>query len=154
MIRHLINTIFNQYLTMWPKVEEQNFWNMFYGVLLVLKCISPSSCSWALIVVGRQMGGIYPGPSAASTGCDHWLQTSAFHEGSAIWGQSGGSLTWCVVVHWVQGSGVSWMIYAKYSPQLSFDRGHYTWVIQHSEMVATCAWLGDSQQSQSVSCCC
>ena len=37
------------------------------------------------------MGGIFPGQSAARTGCDHQLPTSTFHGGSAVHEQSGGS---------------------------------------------------------------
>ena len=59
------------------------------------------TCSWALFAIGRSMGGIYPGQSAARTGCDHWLRLSAIHGGSAVQGQGGGALTWSVVAHWV-----------------------------------------------------
>ena len=47
------------------------------------------------------MGEIYPGQSAAGTGCDHLPPTSALCVGSAVQGQGGGGLMWSVAIHWV-----------------------------------------------------
>ena len=47
------------------------------------------------------MGGIYPGQSAARTGCDHLPQISTLHAGSAVLGQGGGAPTWSVAFCWV-----------------------------------------------------
>ena len=45
----------------------------------------------SLVAVGRSMGGIYPGQSAARTSYDHCPPTSALHGGSAVQGQVGGT---------------------------------------------------------------
>ena len=104
-----------------------------------------SSCSWDLVAVGRSMGGIYPGQSAARTGCDHWPPTSTICGGSAVQGQGGGAPKWSVAVHWVyrlwgflSGAGQG-------QPQLCFALGHPTCAIKQSEMGAICAGHGDSQ---------
>ena len=57
---------------------------------------TPSSCCWALVVVGRSMGGIYPDQSAERTGCDHWPPISILRGGQLCRGSM-------VVLHMVCG---------------------------------------------------
>ena len=51
-----------------------------------------------MAAVGRSMGGIYPGQSAARIGCDHLPPISALH----VQGQGSGAPMWSVAVHWVR----------------------------------------------------
>ena len=107
--------------------------------------LSTPSYSWALVVVGRTMGGIYPGQSAARTGCDHWPPNSALHGGSAVQGQGGAAPVWSVAVHWVcwpwgfpGGAGQG-------QPLPVSCLRHPSWAIKQCEMATTCPGLGDSQ---------
>ena len=88
--------LFCNYLVVWPHVVGVSCmvqWHSLpYHPSWVLEVqppcglSTPSSCNWALVAIGRSMGGIYKGQVTASIGSDHWSPTSNLWGVSALQG--------------------------------------------------------------------